>query len=362
MRDARMREQLGALAEHLDEAAPPLDVEAILTAPRRAGSGRRGLHAVAAAAAAMVILIAIGVARPDPPEERQESVVTNSEARVEIVGATEPIVDGQTVTVAGRGFRPDAEVHLRQCAPAGCDDWRAPVPVTADGDGRCTAQMIAYRDIATGRGTEPADPLTPDWFACSPCQLQATATSAASATPRPDDAHAARAAVPISVASSSSAAEPLHPNIRITTPGPHRTGQRVAIEGSGFQPDPEGLGVTVAYCPAGAQRAEECGGGPELGDLAIGPDGRFAIESFELPTTDANLGGTRCTDESGACVITWLLTTPGPLPLGTPLDLPPGPSTLPPPRAPIAAAAARSGASCSWSPPWRSWRRLSAPP
>lgn len=309
-----MHEQLGALAERLDDAAPPLDVEAILTVPRRSGSGRRGLYAVAAVAAVMVVLAAIGLDRPDPGDEPQGSVVTDSPAQIEIVGAADPLVDGQPLTIAGHGFPPDAEVTLRQCAPTGCDDWRAPVPVTVDGEGRFTARMIAYRDIATGRGTEPDDPVTPDWFACARCELRATATSG------PGGAVAARAALPVTV---GPAAEPLHPTIRITTAGPHRPGQRVSVEGSGFQPDPEGLAVSVAYCPAGARRAEECGGGPDLGDFGIGGDGRFAIEAFELPPADANLGGTRCTDESGACVVTWLLTTPGPLPAGTPLDLTP---------------------------------------
>lgn len=319
MRDAQLHEQLGGLAEHLDDAAPPLDVEAILTAPRRTGSGRRGLYAVAAVAAVMLILAAVGGARSGlQGDESSESVVTRNLARIEIVGSAGPLVDGQALTIAGQGFPADAEVALRQCAPRGCDDWRAPVALTADGDGRFTAQMVAYRDIATDRGTEPGDPVTPDWFACSPCELRAVARSG------PGGAVTARASVPVEMAGPvASAAGPLHPTVRITTPGPHQPGQRVAVEGSGFQPDPEGLAVGVAYCPAQAQRAEECGGGPALGDFGIGPDGRFAIEAFELPPADANLGGTRCTDEPGACVIAWFLTTPGPLPAGSPLDLTP---------------------------------------
>jgi len=316
MRESELHAQLGALAERLDDTAPPIDVEAILTAPRRPGAGRRGLYTVAAVAAVTVLLAAIGLTRPDPADEPREPVVTDSPAQIEIVGPIESLVDGQQLTIAGHGFPPDAEVTVRQCSPTGCDDWRAPMPVTVDGDGRFSVPLVAYRDIATGRGTEPGDPVAPDWSACDPCELRATATAG------PEGAATARAAAALPTPVAPTAGS-LHPTVRITTPGPHRAGQQVQVEGSGFQPDPDGLGISIAYCPAGARRAEECGGGPDLGNFGIGADGRFTIAAFELPPVDANLGGTRCTDEPGTCVITWFLTTPGPLPAGTPLDLTP---------------------------------------
>lgn len=304
MREHELQQLLGGLATRLDEATEPVDIDIVLRAPqRRSGAGRRSKY-VLSVAALVALIAAITWAWPTPQDDGAVGVRSGSSPTLELLDVVGPARDEQLVQVAGAGFHPDTEISLRQCVQAGCDEWRPPTRVTADGDGRFAVDVVLYHDIALGRGTTPGSPVSPDWLACSGCVLRA-------------DGDGASASTPLELMATE---QPSHPSIDIG-PAPEYSAGYIQVTGSGFRPDPDGLDIGIAFCAADAPRSEECSGGPELGDLSIEPDGSFVANGMALPAPGDQVGGVRCDAEPGACVVTWFLKTSGPLPVGVPLDL-----------------------------------------
>lgn len=310
----RLEDMVAQLAQRLDDASAPSDPFAAMSTPpagpgRGPSKGRYGL-AIAAVAAAMLGLLVAMTAWPG--EDGPADLTTGSEPPVPHIAigrsgsssGDAPLGDGQSVEVRGDGFKAQQEVVLQQCGAAGCDKWRPGVVVEADDSGTFATQFVVYHDIAPTRSAGAAIA----WAPCESCSIKADTTAGAFT--------GAEATVTV-----SATATPLHPTITITPAGPYAPGQMVRVEGRGFQFDPDGLGVGLAYCPADGARYEECGGGPELGDFGIGPDGTFVVEQFALPETSEDLAGVDCTDLRGTCTVSWILYDDGPLPPGVGLDM-----------------------------------------
>lgn len=232
---------------------------------------------------------------------------------LELEGVDGPVEDGQLVRVVGRDFsrsRGD-EVEVMQCigeagdtfddSPVGrggddplarCDLARTVTAPLAP-DGTFTTEVRVFREIVTYESVA-AQPDAP-WAACEPCVLVAGDTP-----------------LPIEVVGSG---EPIRPTLEITPGGSHRPGQRVQVEGAGFQPGQE---VGISWCPAGSWEACQF---PDEGFTATGEDGRFTVDGYPLPAADQSLGGT-CTSQPGACVLAWAPSADGAPPTVTiPLDL-----------------------------------------
>lgn len=226
-------------------------------------------------------------------------------------GGEPPFEDGQVVTLHGEDFAPEDDVYIRQCVATGqpatsedtgvgdCDgDFRAVVTRT-DADGRFSIDLLVYRDIGVGEYQERVS-----WIPCEPCALVVTGA-------RSGTALAALELVPSDT--------PIHPSIRLVPEGPYRPGQRVRVEGSGFQAsgDP-GAEIHVAWCLTGADIAD-CVYPTEGMTPQVGSDGRFVIDAFPLPDS---LSGMTCAPRPGFCAVAWHPSAEG-APMGQtiPLDL-----------------------------------------
>jgi Neocarzinostatin family len=220
-------------------------------------------------------------------------------------GRPETFEDGEVVQVAGRGFPASLHsIQVTQCiARPGasydgngpCDTARtASVPVGADGT--FTAEIRVFREIA------PLDTATGSgrlrWTACDPCALVVGIDRLPGAATLP---------VEVEVAATG---DPVRPTLRLVPGGPHQPGQRVRVEGEGFQIGQE---VGVASCIAGSWQA--CGYREE-GFPHADAEGRVAIDGYPLPDTAP------CPSRPGACVLAWLPSIEGAAPgLTIPLDL-----------------------------------------
>jgi hypothetical protein len=115
------------------------------------------------------------------------------------------------------------------------------------------------------------------------------------------------ATLPVEVAA---AGDPVRPTLRLVPGGPHRPGQRVRVEGEGFQ---IGQYVGVPSCIAGSWQA--CGY-PDEGFAHADAEGRLAIDDYPLPDTAP------CPSRPGACALAWFPYFDGvPPDLTIPLDL-----------------------------------------
>ncbi len=214
-----------------------------------------------------------------------------------------PAVDGETRMVSGAGFVPNADVSVAQCvgepteswvdeerARERCDTARV-APATADDNGMFTVPVVLYADVQIPRGRT----------ACDPCVLlargerQPTAVTAVVVQP---GATAAR------------------PTVTISPEGPYESGQRVALDGSGFQPHQRG--IMIGWCGFLTDAPEqEIQGDAKYGHTPCAyPDegftadvdnaGRFRIEDFPLP--DGPFGydnSADCGNPSTRCGLAW---------------------------------------------------------
>jgi hypothetical protein len=222
-----------------------------------------------------------------------------------LVGADGPIEDGQRVTVEGRGFPAAAEVDVTQCVGVPEDLESRPTKPPCDSrsahartatDGSFSLDLLVFHDVGLYGGTGSSPELV--WQPCQPCALAVDAFGNVYGTPP--------VVVPIEIAPTQN---PIRPSLRIVPDGPYQPGQRVRVEGEGFQANSE---VQLPSCRAGS--AVDCVY-PDEGFPNTDADGRFVVESYPLPSTG-------CTAAPGGCVLAWGPSTDGgPLGLQVPLDL-----------------------------------------
>lgn len=198
--------------------------------------------------------------------------------------------DGESVTVTGSGFTPDAEIFLMQCqrAPAGedvgaCDDARS-VSIATDPSGTFQREFLVYREIFNG-----------DWVDCDPCVLYATGTRQNAAV------------IPIDV---TPAAGSSRPTVRIIPDGPYEPGQRVQLRGTGFQAG--STDIDIGWCRFNTDSPETewqgqggatCAypGEPPVSDAA----GNFVINDFPMPDGAFGFPGVTCQEPTARCGLAW---------------------------------------------------------
>jgi len=211
-------------------------------------------------------------------------------------GGKPPFEDGQVVTLHGEDFALEDDVYVRQCVATTpeqqpttgdrgvgqCDGEFRAVATRTDADGRFSIDLLVYRDIGVGEYQQLVS-----WIPCEPCALEVTGA-------RSGTALAALELVPSDT--------PIHASIRLVPEGPYQPGQRVRVEGSGFQasgdPGPE---IHVAWCLTGADVAD-CVYPTEGMTPQVGSDGRFVIDAFPLPDS---LSGMTCAPRPGFCAVAW---------------------------------------------------------
>lgn len=210
------------------------------------------------------------------------------------------LADGEVVRVVGSHFPASAgEVQLVQCVGRAdevldgtsdpCDVARSTWVPVAD-DGTFTTEVRVFRDVVTSDSLSGPGP----WTACEPCLLVA-----------------GDARLPLDVTATD---EPVHPTMRITSPGPYQPGERVQIEGEGFQAGQE---VAISWCPGETRDICQFAG---QGSVTADAGGRFLVDDFPLPGTGPLSAS--CPTRPGACVLTWAPALEGiPSLISIPLDL-----------------------------------------
>ena len=146
--------------------------------------------------------------------------------------------------------------------------------------------MLVFHDV--GLGLE--GPLV-RWQACAPCELQV------------EGQWSGRVAAPIGLAPTATA---IRPGITVVPEGPYQPGQRVRVEGHGFQPPGEGpdeAPVLLAWCRTGGT-VDECLH-PSVGVLVVDAGGGFVVEGVPLPGADVVLFGVTCAEVPGGCSLAW---------------------------------------------------------
>jgi hypothetical protein len=217
-------------------------------------------------------------------------------------GAGDDLRDSEVVRVVGQRFPAAAgEVVLEQCVgradealdgAGGQCDLARPVRVPVAADGSFTATVQVFREVVTPASL--AAPGRGPWTACEPCLLVA-----------------GDARLPLDVSATD---DPIHPTMHIAPSGPHQPGQRVRVEGEGFQAGQEvGISWCIGQALDACQFAEE-------GFTTADPDGHFVVDDLPLPG-DGPLSAP-CTTGPGACTLTWAPSSEGsPSLVGIPLDL-----------------------------------------
>jgi hypothetical protein len=205
--------------------------------------------------------------------------------------------DGESIAVSGSGFRSGEELFVSQCrglvadleSLADRDSERCGVArgrtLIPRADGSFDVTFILYAEILTYEG----------WARCEPCALLVGGH------------RQARTALRVGVAADG---PPVRPVVRIVPPGPYEPGQRVTLDGSGFQ---AAQAVGIAWCAFNTDRPEqEIAGDPNYGNApcvypaegVVRPDdaGRFTVLDFPMPDEpfypggfgDCRQPGTRC--------------------------------------------------------------------
>lgn len=203
--------------------------------------------------------------------------------------------NGGAVTVTGSGYPAGDELLVRQClgadASAPCDQARVAAATVAR-DGSFEAPFVVSEEALTDDG----------WTRCEPCFLQTMGN--------------------LSPATSSEAldvvarGEPVRPTVSIVDAPPHVPGQRVTLEGSGFQAGAAGITIGSCALPRGDTPAD-CTY-PQAGFPAATPtvDGTLRIEGYPLPGA-----GHPCTAAGARCALAWYPNDGGPAAFVTELDL-----------------------------------------
>lgn len=221
------------------------------------------------------------------------------------------VPDGGFVNLAGLGFPPNTEVLAAQCigrpddreldgfdaAYRRCDQSRFQT-FTTDADGRFRAPVRAYAEIVTGDGRQR----------CDPCILQARAPrQAPAATSLTVDAPVDEPAV--------------RPTVTIAPGPPYELGQRVTLEGAGFEADQRG--IQIGWCGFRTEDPEtEIEGDPSQGytpcvypaeGFSVQADGRDGSGSTTSPSPPVpSTPGTVPTDWHRGPAAAWPGTTTTP--------------------------------------------------
>lgn len=226
---------------------------------------------------------------------RGQSTVPKPDVLVQ--GVVDPAVDGAYVAVEGSAFIPGDDVYIAVCRRGDLPDVEAcDLPRarnrTAGRDGRAITYLRLYREILTNSG----------WHTCTDdCELQL----------RGHRSGTARATLRFTGSTPG-----IRPKVRITTPGPYRPGQRVTLQGAGFQRDDRRVQVERCALPT-TSKARGCDF--PLADMAIRtkPDGSFTVKNYPLPSSS----DPSCTARPGACQLTWHPGEGTPDVFSVPLDL-----------------------------------------
>lgn len=239
---------------------------------------------------------------PDPPDE--EPVELLGDPVIEISAPT--VTDGGRIEVRGSGFAPDHMLVLSQCqgtVAEDWDDWRLPhsrcdnarsAALTADPDGAWTAPYLGYAEIQTYDG----------WAPCDPCVLVVTGYRHVSA---------------VTTLTVTTDGAPIRPEVRIVPEGPYESGQRVRLEGSGFQTGASGSSLRTGWCAFRTDSPEtEIQGDHNYGyttcaypsETAFGVPtdelGRFVVDNFPLPSGAFGHGlSGDCADPELRCGLAW---------------------------------------------------------
>jgi hypothetical protein len=217
--------------------------------------------------------------------------------KVLVRGTVDPAVDGVYVAVEGSSFLAGDDVSVAVCRrgdlPQGdaCDLPRSR-NLTADRVGRALTYLRLYREILTNRG----------WHTCTDdCELRLIGhrSGTASASLR-----------------FTGNTPGIRPIVRITTRGPYRPGQRVTLEGTGFQRDDRRVQVERCALPTDSKTR---GCDLPLPDMAIRTDanGSFTVKNYPLPSSS----DLSCTAHPGTCHLTWHPGEGTPDVFSVPLDL-----------------------------------------
>lgn len=267
------------------------------TTPSRPGVGATGEARAAGAVARRYAPLAFRDDLPAPPLPEAG-----------LVGVDGPIEDGRIVRLEASGLGPGAEVSVAQCTgPAEdlvaggrglgerCDGVR-PARVRAGEAGAVTADVRIFHDVGlvdpTGMATEPT------WTPCSPCSLVVSGDGPGLVV------------LPLELVPAD---DPIRPAMAVSPAGPHRVGDALRIEGSGFQvaTDAE-IGLCATTTPPG--EAPTC----SYSFVTADAGGAFVIEGYSLGTLEAGLA--RCGDGPGSCMLSWQVDGK-PLGADVPLDV-----------------------------------------
>jgi hypothetical protein len=210
---------------------------------------------------------------------------------VSVAGGGAPLADGEPVAVTGTGFAPHERLFLRQCLAGGdCDATGRARAVQADGSGGFTTDMLVFHDV--GLGLDTAGPLV-RWQPCAPCELRVDRQG-----------WSGHSAAAVALAPT---ATPIRPGIALAPAGPYQPGQRVRVEGHGFQPPGDGPDdvppLVLAWCRTGGT-ADECLQ-PSVDAPVVDADGGFVVEGVPLPGADVVLFGVTCAEVPGGCSLAW---------------------------------------------------------
>jgi hypothetical protein len=256
---------------------------------------------------------------------------TRATASVSVSGLGGQLKDGTTIHLTMAGFAPGAAIRIAECLdvpadvgvpglwtipPKQCDQRGSRNNVMVDDSGAAAADFTVYHDILATREEAKA----PRWRTCSTCVLVV-------------DDRRSKVTVPLSIAATS---RPIHPRIRIASPGPYRPGQRVTITGTGFQPG-DSPGFDIGWCltePMAPGTADEAPnatvdrsctrvdkGEPRsevkspmvtTGEVirfgygfVVDGEGGFTIHDFPLPAADRWAPAAVCTEAPGECSVAW---------------------------------------------------------
>lgn len=203
--------------------------------------------------------------------------------RLEVEGRAR---NGDAVTVTGSGYPAGDELLLRQCLgpdpSAPCGQARV-ASVTVGEDGSFEAPFVVSEQVLVDDG----------WTRCDPCALQTIGNLSPAVS-----------SSPIAVAP---AGDPVRPTVSIAERPPYVPGQRVTLEGSGFQLGAHGIAIGSCALPRDAA-SPDCTY-PQAGfPTAVStPDGTLRIDGYPLPAADHP-----CRAPGARCALAWYPNEGGP--------------------------------------------------